>query len=146
MSDSNSDSNYDSNFDSGKYYEFMEKLREQFDEAPFNIELSDNIKNIEDIDKPFTEESTIFIYDDRICQENYYYKNMDQSELNELGDYLMITRESIDKPITLRQIVNSMIKSEHYNNEIIIDDDHHNLTGFYKKSPNSIQYYASFEN
>jgi hypothetical protein len=125
----------------------MEKLREQFgDDVPFNIELSDNIKNIEDIDKPFTDEATIFICDDRIAKDNYYYKNTDELELNELCDYLIITRKNIDKPITIRQIVNLIIKSKHYNNDIVSSDDHQNLTGFYKKSPNSIQYYASFEN
>lgn len=58
---------------------------------------------------------------------------------------MLIKRESIEKPITLRQILNEMIKSEHYTDEDTSADFHHFLVDFYKKNKNSIQYYAGFE-
>ena len=58
---------------------------------------------------------------------------------------MLIKRESIEKPITLRQILNEMIKSEHYTDEDTSADFHHILVDFCKKNKNSIQYYAGFE-
>jgi hypothetical protein len=133
-------------FDEKDYEKLYEELNLQFPDAPFTVDLFTKFKDICELDEPFTSEPFIFICDDRINKYNYYYSNCEEEEINELHDYLLIKSESIEKPITLRQILNEMIKSEHYNDECVRGDDHHFLVGFDKRNENSIQYYASFEN
>ena len=134
-------------FDKEDYSKLNEELERQFPDAPFSISLSD-INKYEDLyklDEPFTEEEFIFICDDRINQYNHYYSEWPKEELNKLQNYMLIKRETIEKPITLRQILNEMIKSEHYTDEDISGDFHIFLVDFYKKNEKSIQYYADFE-
>jgi hypothetical protein len=133
-------------FDEEDYEKLREELNLQFPDAPFTVDFFTKFKDLWGLDEPFTSEPFIFICDDRINKYNYYYSNCTEEEINELHDYLLIKSESIEKPITLRQILNEMIKSPHYNDECVRGDDHHNLVGFDKRNENSIQYYASFEN
>jgi hypothetical protein len=134
-------------FDEEDYEKLTEELNLQFPDAPFTIDFFfKNVNDLCELDEPFTSEPFIFICDGRIHKYNYYYSNCTEKEINELYDYLLIKSESIEKPITLRQILNEMIKSPHYNNKCVREDDHHNLVGFDKRNENSIQYYASFEN
>ena len=133
-------------FDEEDYDKLYKELNLQFPDAPFCVNLFTKFKDICELDEPFTSEPLIFICDDRIHKYNYYYSEWPEEKINELYDYLLIKSESIEKPITLRQILNEMIKSPHYNNKCVREDDHHNLVGFDKRNENSIQYYASFEN
>ena len=133
-------------FDEEDCDKLYKELNLQFPDAPFCVDLFTKFKDICELDEPFTSEPLIFICDDRIHKYNYYYSNCTEEEINELYDYLLIKSESIEKPITLRQILNEMIKSPHYNDECIRGDDHHFLVGLEKRNENSIQYYASFEN
>ena len=133
-------------FDEEDYEKLTEELNLQFPDTPFCVNLFTKFKDICELDEPFTSEPLIFICDDRIHKYNYYYSEWPEEKINELYDYLLIKSESIEKPITLRQILNEMIKSPHYNDECIRGDDHHFLVGLEKRNENSIQYYASFEN
>ena len=134
-------------FDEEDYEKLTEELNLQFPDAPFTVDFFfKNVNDLCELDEPFTSEPFIFICDGRIHKYNYYYSNCTEEEINELYDYLLIKSESIEKPITLRQILNEMIKSPHYNDECIRGDDHHFLVGLEKRNENSIQYYASFEN
>lgn len=134
-------------FDEEDYEKLTEELNLQFPDTPFTVDFFfKNVNDLCELDEPFTSEPFIFICDGRIHKYNYYYSNCTEEEINELYDYLLIKSESIEKPITLRQILNEMIKSPHYNNKCVREDDHHNLVGFDKRNENSIQYYASFEN
>ena len=134
-------------FDEEDYEKLTEELNLQFPDTPFTVDFFfKNVNDLCELDEPFTSEPFIFICDDRIHKYNYYYSEWPEEKINELYDYLLIKSESIEKPITLRQILNEMIKSPHYNNKCVREDDHHNLVGFDKRNENSIQYYASFEN
>jgi hypothetical protein len=123
------------------------EIRLQFPDAPFTISLSviDKYEDLHKLDEPFTDEEFIFICDDRIDKHNYYYSEWPEEELNDLQDFIVIERESIEKPITLRQIINEMIKSEHYTDEDISGDFHNFLVDFYRKDEDSMEYYADFE-
>ena len=134
-------------FDEEDYEKLTEELNLQFPDTPFTVDFFfKNVNDLCELDEPFTSEPFIFICDDRIHKYNYYYSEWPEEKINELYDYLLIKSESIEKPITLRQILNEMIKSPHYNDKCVREDDHHFLVGLEKRNENSIQYYASFEN
>lgn len=134
-------------FDKEDYDKLNREIRAQFPDAPFTISLSviNKYEDLHKLDEPFTDEEFIFICDDRIDKNNYYYSEWPEEELNYLQDSILVKRESIEKPITLRQILNEMIKSEHYNDEDISGDFHHFLVDFYRKDEDSMDYYADFE-
>lgn len=84
---------------------------EQFIDSPFNID------HFNDIDEVFTQENFILIYDDRI---NYLKGDSHMTELDKIKlRHYTIVKAVDNKPITIRQIINTMIKDDHYNREKI---------------------------
>jgi hypothetical protein len=116
----------DNNFDEKEYDLLCDTINNIFPDSPFII---DNINNIEELDKTFTEKNGIIIMDGRIDKNNYYYSDLTDNEISEYIDYLGISKID-NQPITLRQVLNKMIASQHYNNEIVKNDDHIFLEGF----------------
>lgn len=121
------------------YYDYIhEELNKLHPNIPFSISCVDFL---EDLYKPFTDEKTIIIKDDRASESNYYYGEFKKDDLSKYIDYLVIHQKDGNK-ITLSQILEEMGKSEHYNKEIIKDDPHCFLEGFDKNT--EIEYVASF--
>ena len=100
------------------------QYKEQFYKAPFNITIK--LNHIKQLDKAFTSQYNIYIYDSRIRQSNLLYKNMSSIELNNYRTIINIKRES-RRCLTVRDILNAMIQNEHYNNEYVKQDKHNNL-------------------
>ena len=81
---------------------------------------------------PYTNQDIIIIKDDRT--NSYYYSNCDPKYKKKFINYMVI--KSKNKKITLRHILNKMIKNKHYSNKVVIEDDHHFLEFFDKKNNN----------
>ena len=107
----------------------------EFLNSPFSISLG--IENLQRLDKPFTNLELIYIVDSRISSLNPYYLDVYPSDLYKIDNNLVI--KSIDnRPITLRQILTSMINDKHYNNPVVRRDNHRFLKSFYiDKNPNT---------
>jgi hypothetical protein len=118
----------------------MDIINNEFPNAPFNISLDD--EELLNLDEPFTNEKVIFIKDGRQNEYSYYYKQVIlDGTINKYCDYMKIEQIN-NNPITLRQIINNMIKSEHYNDDDVKQDDHKFLEGFEKQT--DIQYEVFF--
>ena len=97
------------------YHELQLKLHEIFPRCPFNI---DCIKDINELDTVFSHQLVILIYDDRLNQKYCNVSDMTVSEKNKNRHYTVV-KSMENKPITLRQVLNTMIKDKHYNSRII---------------------------
>jgi hypothetical protein len=117
----------DDNLDNDVCLKFNNLINIEFPNSPFNICLT--FKTLQKLDEPFTSLHTIIIMDGRISDSNSYYSGVYESELIKLHHELVI--ESIDnKPITLRQVLTSMITNKHYNMSVIRRDYHRFLKAF----------------
>ena len=81
---------------------------EEFPDCPFNL---DCFSDVNMLDYKFTDEVFILIYDDRLIALSSNYENMSEIEKNTLRHYTMVQAKS-NEPITLRQILNKMIKEK----------------------------------
>ena len=130
--------------DGEESYEWLaqleEQLREIFPNCPFSI---DFLKHIDELDEVFSDESVVFIYDNRISKHNYYYSNLSDDELAELKNYTIVKAKN-NEPITYRQVIQAMIDDPHYHDDIVASDDHRFLEGFDKSTNSDIQFYTSF--
>jgi len=114
--------------------EFHAKLLNIFPSAPFLFSLEPSI-NLED---KFTDEKVIFIKDSRIGKDHiYYHKNNGKLPYN-----LIMVESKGDEPITLKQMIHSMIHSTSYNDPKLIESSMCFFEGFIQKTP--IQYEAWF--
>ena len=117
----------DDELDNDVYERFNKLIDIEFPNSPFNICLTFN--ELQKLDQPFTSFDQIIIMDGRITDSNPYYSGVYESELIKLHHELVI--ESIDnKPITLRQVLTSMISDTHYNMPVICKDNHRFLEAF----------------
>ena len=98
-----------------EYEELLYLLHRQFPKCPFNI---DCIRNLEELDSVFSNELVILIYDDRLNQKYYNLDEMSQSQRNKLRHYTIV-KSINDEPITLRQVLNTMINDRHYHSRAI---------------------------
>ena len=132
-----------------EYLQLQTKIFEQFPNKPFEI---DCITDIRQLDEAFTRQAGIIIKDDRANEHNYYYDNLSargnprgcmfsehdipkdcifyENDRNEFINYLGISEIKEGTPITLRQVLTAMIRSPHYNNDIVKHDPHSILEGF----------------
>jgi hypothetical protein len=91
----------------------------------------------------FSEESVIFIYDDRANSNNFYYSGLSDNELAQFKNYTMV-RAKNDEPITYRQVIQAIIDDPHYRNDIVASDNHRFLEGFDKSNNSDIQFSPFF--
>ena len=98
-----------------EYEELQMLLTLHFPQCPFNI---DCIRNLEELDTIFSNELVILIYDDRLNQKCYNISEMSTSQKNKLRHYTVV-KSMNDQPITLRQVLNTMIKDRHYHSRAI---------------------------
>ena len=114
------------------FHEILEaELKQQFPNCPFNIDCFDDLLML---DYPFTDETFILIYDDRLNALKSNYDTMTEVQKNTLRHYTMIKAKE-NKPITTRQILNAMIKDGHYSSETIQEQfGHYHLEKLDRKS------------
>ena len=101
--------------ESSDYEVLQMRLATLFPRCPFHI---DCIRNIEELDTIFSNEMVILIYDDRLNHKYYNVGEMSVSQKNKLRHYTVV-KSMNNQPITLRQVLNTMIKDKHYNSRII---------------------------
>ena len=101
--------------ESSDYEALQMRLATLFPRCPFHI---DCIRNIEELDTIFSDEMVILIYDDRLNHKYYNVGEMSVSQKNKLRHYTVV-KSMNNQPITLRQVLNTMIKDKHYNSRII---------------------------
>ena len=97
------------------YEELQSLLASQFPKCPFHI---DCVRDLEELDTIFSWEQVILIYDDRVNHKYCNFGDMTVPEKNKARHYTVV--KSMDnEPITLRQVVNTMIKDRHYHSRYI---------------------------
>jgi len=98
-----------------EYEELQYLLNRQFPKCPFNI---DCVRDLEELDTIFSNELVILIYDDRLNQRYSDFSEMSVPQKNKLRHYTVV-KSMNNEPITLRQVLNTMIKDRHYSSRII---------------------------
>ena len=98
-----------------EYEELQMLLTLQFPQCPFNIEC---IRNSAELDTIFSNELAILIYDERLHHKCYNISEMSTSQKSKLRHYTVVKLMN-DEPITLRQVLNTMIKDRHYHSRAI---------------------------
>jgi hypothetical protein len=117
------------------YDEFYRLIDVEFPKSPFSISLGfDELKKL---DEPFTDLNKIYIIDDRISSSNYYYSDTPLAIIKSLATKLIV-RSHNGNPITLRQVLNTMIHHRHYRNKSVREDSHMFLELFEKTNNPSI--------
>ena len=116
-----------------RYDNEIEKI---FPESPFMIRLSP--KRLNNMDNPFTYEKTIYIYDGR----SIFYENIGDNNREQIFKNELIISKLDNNPITLRQIINEMMNSKHYNELMVISDLHYLLE--YMEEESYTKYVALF--
>lgn len=113
------------------YEEIFARWDKEFPDVPFSISLPDEY--LDKLDEQFTDEDIIIIKDDRT--DSYYYSKCSKEYKKKFINNMVIKATKNNK-ITLRQIINKMIKNKHYSNEVVIQDNHNFLEGFAKINDN----------
>ena len=67
--------------------QLYEKLIILFPTCPFVISVVDDINEINEI---FSDQTVLFIYDDRANKYNYYYEDYTDTELDKMRNYTMV--------------------------------------------------------
>ena len=124
----------ESDFDEEAFEQLNEAIRNEFPTCPFDISC---IESLEELDKKFTDEKTIFIYDDRA--DGWYFEELEQEERNKLYNYTKVDASN-KQYITIRDILNAMINDPHYHDQLVTSDDHLFLEFFEKSERSDIQY------
>lgn len=102
--------------------ELSKEIEKEFPNSPFVISIDD--EELVKLDEPFTDEKTIYIMDSRFDDMDYYQYDVAKMKVERIDN----------KPITLRQILETMIKDKHYHYDMVICDCHTFLEGFRETS------------
>ena len=129
INESDSDHEYE-------YEYFIQQWENEFPNSPFTINLDSLYLN--KLDEPFVDKDYIIIKDDRTT--GYYYDNFSDDLKNKFINYTIVKSTNSQK-ITLRHILNKLIKNKHYSNEIVVQDDHCFLEGIEKINNNMYELY-----
>lgn len=119
-------------------------ISDDFPDCPFIID--NNIDFLSNLDEPYDESPSIFIKDVREQIYNYLNTKVPTKVPTTVSEkhavFIKIDRPNKNTPITLRTIINKMIISDHYNDDLIINIPNKTLIGFTKISDK--QYIARF--
>jgi len=121
------------------YETYMLNTSKIFPNCPFIISLSQI--EMQNMDKPFTNENYIILHDDR--KYSYSFDNLPNEDRFKLSNDLKIYRKN-GNPITLKRILEEMSSSPFYNSELIMQDNRKVLEDFDKKSNIIYEPYFSF--
>ena len=126
------------NFDQEAFEQDREELRRLIDQdfgadclndPSFMYETVADYKNR--IDAPLTTLKSILVKDDRACSKScYYWRDATDKERAEYTNYTPVHSED-DKPITMKQIINTLQKDQHYHKEDV-KEQHHNFIEHYE--------------
>ena len=119
------------------YYKMNQLIEEEFPNSPFSVALDS--EDLLKLDDAFTSEKSIFIKDDRASCPVFGFPNNDTRK-NGLTSHTLV-KQVDDKPITLRQILNTIINVQEYK-DMVKYTDHNFLEGFSKTT--DIQYNTFF--
>jgi hypothetical protein len=117
------------------YDEYYRLIELEFPKSPFSISLG--FEELKKLDEPFTDLNKIYIMDGRISNSNYYYSDTPPGIIKSLGTKLIV-RSQNGNPITLREVLNTMINHRHYRIKSVREDSHMFLEMFEKTSNPSI--------
>ena len=92
------------------YYKMNQLIQEEFPDSPFGIALDS--QDLLKLDDNFTSEKSIFIKDDRASCPVFGFSDNDPRK-NSLTSYTLI-KQVEGKPITLRQVLNTIINVQEY--------------------------------
>ena len=90
-------------------------IKDEFPDCLFNL---DCFNDVNMLDYKFTDAVFMLVYDDRLNYVNSNFEKMTEIEKINLRHYTLIQAKN-NQPITLRQIINSMIKQRHYSSQKI---------------------------
>jgi hypothetical protein len=85
---------------------------------------------IEDMDRPFTDQKTIIVKDDRAVLRMFEWELIPENEIQQYVNYTVINKIE-DRPITLRQIFTEMSRDPHYHRARVISQNHRFLEDIY---------------
>ena len=105
----------ESQSESSDNFEAELALKDEFPDCPFNL---DCFNDVNTLDYKFTDEVFMLVYDDRLNYVNSNFENMTEIEKINLRHYTLIQVKD-NNPITLRQIINAMIKQRYYSSQKI---------------------------
>lgn len=105
----------ESQSESSDNFEAELELKDEFPDCPFNL---DCFNDVNTLDYKFTDEVFMLVYDDRLNYVNSNFENMTEIEKINLRHYTLIQVKD-NNPITLRQIINAMIKQRYYSSQKI---------------------------
>ena len=105
----------ESQSESSDSFEAELELKDEFPDCPFNL---DCFNDVNTLDYKFTDEVFMLVYDDRLNYVNSNFENMTEIEKINLRHYTLIQAKN-NNPITLRQIINAMIKQRYYSSQKI---------------------------
>ena len=112
--------------DEEEYYENIRNRWEtEFPSCPFSISLPSLYLN--HLDDPFTNQPVIIILDNRIPTYFYHFWKICSKDFAKYNTGITIVKTYHNQPITLRRILNTMIKDNHYHKFML---DHHFLENF----------------
>jgi len=121
------------------YFETMYELTDkEFPNCPFSISLP--TEELIKLDKPFTDQKTIVIRDDRACSPFKYIGFSEGDPRRELFSSYTIVTQRNGQPITLRQVLKKMITTPEYHKMCDAGVNHRFLESIYEKKTTSIQY------
>jgi len=102
-----------------------EQQDKDFPNLPLSISLPyDTLEEyIEAMDRPFTNEKTIIVKDDRAADRMFEWELIPENEIAQYINYTVI-KQIEDKPITLRQIFTEMSRDPHYHRARVISQNH----------------------
>jgi hypothetical protein len=113
------------------YDRYLELINEEFPHAPFSISLEPDVLLL--LDQLFSNRKKIKIIDTNIHSSNYYYTNVPDEILDKMKKSIYVYQIN-NQPITLRHILNTLIRHKHFKG-FKGKDDHCFLEGINESGP-----------
>ena len=113
------------------YDRYLELIQQEFPQAPFSISLEPDVLLL--LDQPVSNRKKIKIIDTNIHSSNYYYNNVSDEILDKMKKSIYVHKLD-NQPITLRHILNTLIRHKHFKG-FKGKDDHSFLEGINESEP-----------
>jgi len=138
MSESDSDFDYivdeaiEEVLQNDEWVRIYEQQEKDFPNLPITISLPYNTleEYIQDMDRPFTDQKTIIVKDDRAALRMFEWELVPENEIPQYVNYTVINQIE-HRPITLRQIFTEISRDPHYHRARVISQNHRFLEDIY---------------
>jgi hypothetical protein len=138
MSESDSDFDYivdeaiEEVLQNDEWVRIYEQQDKDFPNLPITISLPYNTleEYIQDMDRPFTDQKTIIVKDDRAALRMFEWELVPENEIPQYVNYTVINQIE-HRPITLRQIFTEISRDPHYHRARVISQNHRFLEDIY---------------